>query len=111
MRPSSRRRRIFQDPITQARQVNEKPPPVFEGPLKLTRNGFYKVRGPFRSRWLAINTANAAESDLRNAESTPNNAPVLSRSWGALQSWRWLALAAAILIVTEWFLHHRRVTE
>ena len=102
---------ISRDPITQATQVNEKPPPVFEGPLKLTRNGFYKVRGPFRSRWLAINTADAAESDLRNAESTTNNAPVLSRSWGALQSWRWLALAAAILIVTEWFLHHRRVTE
>jgi hypothetical protein len=28
-----------------------------------------------------------------------------------LQPGRWLALAAAVLLVTEWFLHHRRVTE
>jgi hypothetical protein len=35
----------------------------------------------------------------------------LSRSWGALQPWRWLALVAAALLVTEWVLHHRRVTE
>ena len=100
---------ISRDPITQA--TEGQPPPVIDGPLKLTRNGLYKVRGPFRSRWLAINTADAAESDLRHAESTTNEAPALSRSWGALQSWRWLALAAAILIVAEWFLHHRRVTE
>ncbi|HET9524500.1 MAG TPA: VWA domain-containing protein [Terrimicrobiaceae bacterium] len=100
---------ISRDPITQA--TEDQPPPVIDGPLKLTRNGLYKVRGPFRSRWLAINTADAAESDLRRAEGTTNEVPALSRSWGALQSWRWLALAAAILIVTEWFLHHRRVTE
>jgi hypothetical protein len=69
------------------------------------------VHGPAGSRWLAINTADAAESDLRSAESTANNSPILSRSWRALQSWRWLALAAAILIATEWLLHHRRITE
>jgi hypothetical protein len=102
---------ISRDPITQKTVGNEKPSPAVEGPVKLTRNGFYKVHGPAGSRWLAINTADAAESDLRSAESTANNSPILSRSWRALQSWRWLALAAAILIATEWLLHHRRITE
>jgi hypothetical protein len=103
--------RISPNPVSQGNQAKDQPPPLIEGPLKLAKNGFYDVSGPFRSRWLAINTGDAAESDLRTAESTTDNIPMLSRSWGALQSWRWLALAATVLIVTEWFLHHRRVTE
>jgi Ca-activated chloride channel homolog len=103
--------RISPNPVSQGNEAKDQPPPLIEGPLKLAKNGFYDVRGPFRSRWLAINTGDAAESDLRTAESTTDNIPMLSRSWGALQSWRWLALAATVLIVTEWFLHHRRVTE
>jgi hypothetical protein len=103
--------RISRDPIPQGKQAQEKPSPLVEGPLKLAKNGFYDVRGPFRSRWLAINTGDAAESDLRAAESTIDNTPILSRTWGALQSWRWLALAATVLLFAEWFLHHRRVTE
>jgi Ca-activated chloride channel family protein len=102
---------ISRNPLLEgeAAAVN-KAPSLTETPLGLRKNGFYEVRGPVRSRWLAVNTGYAAESDLRGAESTSNN-PVLSRSWGALQPWRWLALAAAVLLVTEWVLHHRRVTE
>jgi hypothetical protein len=102
--------RISPDPIREGKEAKDKLQPLIEGPLKLTKNGFYEVRGPFRSRWLAINTGDATESDLRAAEST-SEIPILSRSLGALQPWRWLALAAALLLVTEWFLHHRRVTE
>ncbi|HEY5706622.1 MAG TPA: BatA domain-containing protein [Terrimicrobiaceae bacterium] len=83
---------------------------LIETPLGLRRNGFYEVRGPIRSRWLAVNTGNAAESDLRMAESDRNGS-ALSGSGGTLQPWRWLTLVAAALLVAEWFLHHRRVTE
>ena len=62
------------------------------------------------TRWLAVNTADAAESDLRRSHSE-TSASLLGRSWGALQPWRWLALAALVLLVVEWWLHHRRLTE
>jgi Aerotolerance regulator N-terminal/von Willebrand factor type A domain len=103
--------RISRNPLLEPEPAAEKEAPsLIETPLGLRKNGFYEVRGPVRSRWLAVNTGDAAESDLRAAEST-SNSPVLSRSWGALQPWRWLAVVAAVLLVTEWVLHHRRVTE
>ena len=79
-------------------------------PTRLTKNGFYEVSSSAQSRWLAVNTGDSAESDLRGAETT-NNMSILAKSWGALQVWRWLALFAFVLIVLEWFLHHRRLTE
>jgi hypothetical protein len=85
--------------------------PLLSGtPLMLRKNGFYEVRGPVRTRWLAVNTGDPAESDLRAAEGA-SDIRILSRRWGALQYWRWLTLAAAVLLVAEWFLYHRRVTE
>jgi Ca-activated chloride channel homolog len=79
-------------------------------PLTLRKNGFYEVRDPIGKRYLAVNTSDAAESDLRAAQSE-NRAVLFTRSWGALQPWRWLALSALILLLVEWCLHHRRVTE
>jgi hypothetical protein len=103
--------KISRNPLLQERAPPEdKAPSLTEAPLKLRKNGFYELRGPVRSRWLAVNTGDPAESDLRAAEGA-NITRVLRRSWGALQPWRWLTLAAAVLLVTEWFLHHRRVTE
>jgi aerotolerance regulator-like protein/VWA domain-containing protein len=79
-------------------------------PSTLRKDGFYDVRGREGTRWLAVNTLDAAESDLRAAKSE-NKALPFTRRWGALQPWRWLALAAIVLLVVEWCLHHRRVTE
>ena len=107
----ARDEKISRNPLLQEKApAEDKAPSLTEAPLRLRKNGFYEVRGPVRSRWLAVNTGDPAESDLRAAEGT-NNTRILSRSWGALQPWRWLTLAAAVLLVTEWFLHHRRVTE
>jgi Aerotolerance regulator N-terminal/von Willebrand factor type A domain len=85
-------------------------PSYSQTPLTLRKNGFYEVRGPLETRWLAVNTADAAESDLRSSHSE-TNASLFGRNWGALQPWRWLALAALVLLVVEWWLHHRRLTE
>jgi Ca-activated chloride channel homolog len=107
----ARGEKISRNPLPQGEGAAEnKAPSLTETPLGLRRNGFYEVRGPVRSRWLAVNTADAAESDLRAAERTSRN-PALSRSWGALQPWRWLVLVVAVLLVIEWVLHHRRFTE
>ena len=90
--------------------AEDKTPLLTEAPLRLRKNGFYELRGPVRSRWLAVNTGDPAESDLRAAEGA-SDVRILSRRWGVLQPWRWLTLAAAVLLVAEWFLYHRRVTE
>jgi hypothetical protein len=81
-------------------------------PLRLRKNGFYEVQGSKKTgpRWIAVNTASREEADLRTA--TANRNLLLLRHGGlGLQPWQWLALAALVLILGEWFLHHRRITE
>lgn len=82
-------------------------------PRRLTQNGFYEVPSPdleSSSRWIAVNTVDRDESDLRGAEA--NRKTFLLRQIGiSLRPWQWLALAALALIVAEGLFHHRRLTE
>lgn len=83
-----------------------------ESPVFLRKNGFYEVREPGKEapRWIAVNTASRDESDLRKTEAN-RNILFLSQSWTSLHPWQWLAFAALLLMLVEWLLHHRRVTE
>ncbi|HEY5952921.1 MAG TPA: hypothetical protein VIT18_01075, partial [Terrimicrobiaceae bacterium] len=103
---------VSTDLVEQSQAADKRPTNVSfsQIPLTLRKNGFYEVRGPLEARWLAVNTADAAESDLRTSH-REDRSSLFGRSWGSLQPWRWLALAALILLVVEWYLHHRRVTE
>ena len=102
---------IRKDPLPQQQAARETKPATFsQTPSSLRKNGFYEVRGLEGTRWLAVNTSDANESDGRAAGSENQSLP-FTHSWGALQPWRWLALAALVLLVAEWSLHHRRVTE
>lgn len=99
---------------TIARQPRSETPPSTPGPepVRLRTNGFYEVRpgDGGASRWIAVNTADPAESDLRTAQANRNR--LLLRGTGlSLQPWQWLALAALVLMLVEWLLHHRRITE
>ncbi len=79
-------------------------------PTLLDRVGFYERTDAHSSSWLSVNTADAAESDLRTA--TGSGGLLLSAArFAGFQLWQWLALAAATLILLEWWLHHRRLTE
>jgi len=88
----------------------DKAPSLTEVPLRLKKNGFYEVRDPQGSRWIGVNTASREESDLRAAQ-TNRNLLFLRSGWVSLHPWQWLALASLLLIVLEWFLHHRRILE
>ncbi len=88
-----------------------KTPSLTEAPLKLRKNGFYEVRGAKDSRWLAVNTADARESDLRDAQGKKSLLASAGLRWPVLRPWQWLALAALGLILLEWHWHHRRLTE
>jgi Ca-activated chloride channel homolog len=102
---------IGEHPLPHQQANNESEPAGYSRtPLTVRENGFYEVRGSAETPWLAVNTADAAESDLRIAQSESAARP-FTRSWAALQPWRWLTLAALVLLVIEWCLHHRRVTE
>lgn len=88
------------------------PPAMQESALRLIKNGFYEVRDSADAspRWISVNTADRVESDLRTATANRNTL-LLRGSMLGFQPWQWLALAAFALIVAEWFLHHRRLTE
>lgn len=78
-------------------------------PFFLAKNGFYATRSKDATGWIAASTANAEESDLRQASRTASS--FLSIAAGAWEPWQWLAAAALILLLAEWALFHRRITE
>lgn len=92
------------------RQETKPPAAGSTGPVVLRNNGFYEVRAGDSSRWIAVNTTDAAESDLRPAQANRNRL-ILRGAGLSLQPWQWLALAAFFLLVLEWAFHHRRITE
>jgi len=94
---------------------NEKPKAVRSGFFQPLRNGFYRINRPDGAHWLAVNTFDAAESDLRAPDSPPDESPHPSllplanlASWPI---WQYLAIAAFALFAGEWWLFHRRRTE
>jgi hypothetical protein len=75
----------------------------------LRKAGFYEVNEKGSIRWVAVNISAPEESDIRSASASGGvKAPMLPMS---LSLWQWLALAAFALLLAEWRLHHRRVTE
>ena len=92
-----------------------KPAQLRNGFFQPMRNGFYQMNRADGPHWLAVNTFDAAESDLRAPDAPPDEAPRLSllpfanlASWPI---WQYLAIAAFALFALEWWLFHRRRTE
>jgi hypothetical protein len=56
---------------------------------------------------IACNIADAAESDLRRTDAGPR-ADVESAGYGGSPLWLYAVIAAAVLLVLEWLLFHRR---
>ena len=86
-------------------------PPTLSGAFQPMKNGFYQIADSDGDRWLAVNTFSAAESELspRVTEVAPASLPGSPLTgWPA---WQWLAIAAFVLLLGEWWLHHRRRTE
>lgn len=69
------------------------------------KNGFHHDG----TRWLAVNTFSAAESELSTDKAAIPTLPTTPLS--GLPIWQWLAIAAFTLLIGEWALHHRRRTE
>ncbi len=111
--------RVWTEPMNRFGPVPEVSPSALRsGAFTPLRNGFYRVTDAKGAEsWLAVNTSDAAISDLRGAEAGPTvreSVPMaaLGSSW--LSSWPpWVALALAALTVSlaEWMLYHRRRTE
>ena len=106
---------VATDPLTAPPKPGGKPQPTsVTGFFEPQRNGFYQLNDNGTTRWLAVNTFSAAESDLRAPGES--NAPPVAISMPlagirGLPIWQWLAIAAYILISAEWWLFHRRKTE
>ncbi len=104
---------IFTTPLS-ATGAEPDPTKTAIGDFQPLTNGFYKIAQPTGVTWLAVNTFNAAESDLRSSTSAePGTAslPAATLAGFAWPLWQYLALAAFVLIAVEWWLFHRRRTE
>ncbi|HEX5177373.1 MAG TPA: BatA and WFA domain-containing protein [Chthoniobacteraceae bacterium] len=83
------------------------------------KNGFYsRTTALGEERWIAVNTFDPAESDLRPiAAGDRADAHARFSSWralgrfGAWPPWQYLTLSALLLFAFEWWLFHRRRTE
>lgn len=104
--------RVSADPLTSP-QPGAAPAPALEGTLQPVRNGYYALAAGDSTRWIAVNTFSAAESDLRAAggASSPGAPGLAAPALAALPPWQWLSLAALLLFSAEWWLFHRRKTE
>lgn len=80
------------------------------------KSGFYQIDQPSGSPvWLVANTGDDRESNLL----FDANSPIAQTPWppafiisaAGWPLWQYLALAAVILLMGEWFLFHRRRTE
>jgi hypothetical protein len=80
------------------------------GARPMDSRGFYALRKGDETQWIAVNAGDAVESDLRTA-TTEVPAHLAGLAPGGLLPWQWIALLALVLLVTEWILHHRRITE
>ena len=93
--------------------------PAVAGQFQPMRNGFYPLVRGSRSGWLAVNTFDEAEADLRGSTLSPAapgpaatlKLPAVVSSLTTWPLWRYLALAALALFTLEWSLFHRRRTE
>ncbi len=103
--------RIATTPVISESDTPQKPDTArFFQPVHI---GYYALGDGDTTRWIAVNTFNADESDLRasggnTAASQPANALASFSNW---PFWRGLAFTAFALLVAEWWLFHRRRTE
>jgi hypothetical protein len=91
------------------------------GEIRPLQNGFYRLRAGGNERWVAVNTAAEAESDLRAGASTGSSSTSATSALGTAllkrvtfsgwPAWQILAFAALALFAMEWWLFHRRRTE
>lgn len=103
--------RISANPITSESEPASKPDIAhFFQPV---HNGYYALGDGGTTRWLAVNTFSADESDLRaSGGNTPASQPSIAvTGFSNWPFWRWLAFTAFALLVAEWWLFHRRKTE
>jgi hypothetical protein len=92
------------------------PPLLAHDVFEPLTNGFYEIQSREGSHWMAVNTFNEAESDLRATSAVPaaGNPALPAVSLARVAGWplwQYLALAALLLFAMEWWLFHRRRTE
>ena len=84
------------------------------GDFHPTRNGFYEIENGPEHELVAVNTFDAAQSDLRAASllepGTGAVWPAVGR-WLSWPPWIYFALLAMSLCGLEWWTYHRRRTE
>ncbi len=107
------------DPVLPGGAVNPAGTRWVDGPssVRLLRNGFHLRRDAAGAEsWLAVNTGDAATSDLQMRSDAPAaQVPLLAASGASWRiswpPWILLAFAALGLSAAEWILFHRRKTE
>ena len=103
--------KVSAEPMTAWPRDGSVHPAVAGGAFRPMRNGFYHVVEGGVSRWIAVNTFSEPESESKATAASTAVAPLPSAVFTGWPLWQWLALAGFVLLLSEWWLHHRRRTE
>ncbi len=75
--------------------------------------GVYTVQGPGMKQEFAVNLLSRDESATMPADKIQfGHRPVMARTGTvrtAVETWRWLLLAALLILAVEWWVYHRRI--
>ncbi|MEK0450469.1 MAG: hypothetical protein RL088_2737 [Verrucomicrobiota bacterium] len=103
--------KVSAEPMTAWPRDGSVHPAVAGGAFRPMRNGFYHVEEGGVSRWIAVNTFSEPESESKATSASTAVAPLPSAVFTGWPLWQWLAIAGFVLLLGEWWLHHRRRTE
>jgi hypothetical protein len=103
--------KVSVEPMTAWPRDGSVNPAVAGEAFRPMRNGFYHVSEGGVSRWLAVNTFSESESESKTTAASPEIASLPSAALTGWPLWQWLALAGFVLLLGEWWMHHRRRTE
>ncbi len=105
--------RVSAEPLIAPPPAGSVPAGTIERAFQPMRNGYYALIAGDSTRWIAVNTFSAGESDLRGAggDSSASAPGMAAAGMNILPPWQWLSLGALLLFTAEWWLFHRRKTE
>lgn len=78
--------------------------------FEATEPGLYVATHEDSRQYLAVNLASSQYSNLNKTVSQKDRPAAVTAGWLEQELWFYMIVAAALLLVVEWFTYHRGIT-